>query len=154
MLRRVEQRLQVVTLGVRDLARSRAFYRDGLGWEPLLEVDDEVSFFQVGPGLLLALFGAVDLATDVGVEDPARVSDQTVSRMSLGHNMDSEAAVDSELAKAVAAGGTILKPGQRAAFGGYHGYLADPDGFQWEIGYNAGLVFGADGTIRFTEAES
>ena len=143
----------MVTLGVQDLARSRAFYRDGLGWEPVLEVGDEVSFFRVGHGLLLGLFGAADLANDVGVEDPVAVRAQGVARMSLAHNMDSEAAVDAELASAAAAGGTVLKPGQRAAFGGYHGYVADPDGFLWEIAYNPGLVFGVDGSVRFTAAD-
>lgn len=143
----------MITLGVRDLGVARRFYRDGLGWTPLLEVGDEVSFFQVGFGLLLALFAAADLAIDVGVEEPTAVAAQGVARMSLAHNMDSEAAVDAELVRAAAAGGTIRKAGQRAAFGGYHGYVADPDGFLWEIAYNPGLVFGVDGVVRFTNSD-
>jgi catechol 2,3-dioxygenase-like lactoylglutathione lyase family enzyme len=147
----VDQRLQLVTLGVRDLAASRAFYVDGLGWQPLLALDDVV-FFQVGPGLVLSLFGAEALAADAGAPDPAAVAAQEPGRITLGHNMASEAEVDSEVARAAAAGGTITKPAQRAFWGGYHGYVTDPDGFVWEIAYNPGLVFGDDGVVRVTEA--
>jgi catechol 2,3-dioxygenase-like lactoylglutathione lyase family enzyme len=144
----MQQRLQLITLGVRDLPASKKFYKDGLGWKPLLEMDS-VAFFQVGPALVLSLFGADELATDSAMPDAATVARQAPGRMTIGHNMDSEAGVDSEIAKAAAAGGTVLKPAQRAFWGGYHGFVADPDGFVWEIAYNPGLKFHDDGTVTF-----
>jgi catechol 2,3-dioxygenase-like lactoylglutathione lyase family enzyme len=148
----MEQRVQLVTLGAKDMAASRRFYIDGLGWEPLLELDD-VLFFQVGHGLVLSLFDNDHLAADTGFADPERAAAQEPTRLTLGYNPASEVEVDEALRRAEAAGGTILKPAQRAFWGGYHGFVADPDGFAWEIAYNPGLVFAADGTVAFTEPE-
>jgi catechol 2,3-dioxygenase-like lactoylglutathione lyase family enzyme len=144
----MEQSVQLITLGVRDIEASKHFYLDGLGWEPLLAMDD-VAFFRVGHGLVLSLFDADHLAADSGLADPHAAATAVPGRMTLGHNMASEAEVDSEIAKAAAAGGTVLKPAQKAFWGGYHGFVADPDGFVWEIAYNPGLVFAADGSVRF-----
>ncbi len=149
----MDQRLQLITLGVRDVAASKRFYVDGLGWSPLLELDD-VLFFQVGPALVLSLFGADSLATDAGLPDPAASAAALPGRITLGRNFPTEDEVDAAIAKAGAAGGTILKAPVKAFWGGYHGFVADPDGFAWEIAYNPGLVFAADGTVRFTEAEA
>jgi len=146
----VKQRVQLLTLGARDIAASRRFYVDGLGWEPLMAMDD-VLFFQVGPGLVLSLFDNDHLAADSGFADPAAAAAQQPTRITLGYNPPSEAEVDEALARAEAAGGTIMKPAQRAFWGGYHGFVADPDGFTWEIAYNPGLVFGDDGVVRFTD---
>ena len=121
-----------------------------MGWTPLFATDD-VLFFQVGHGLLLSMFDAQKLADDSGFADPAHAFAQEPGRMTLGHNMASEAEVDSEIAKAEAAGGTVLKPPQHAFWGGYYGFVADPDGFVWEIAHNPGLVFGADGVVSFTD---
>jgi catechol 2,3-dioxygenase-like lactoylglutathione lyase family enzyme len=143
MMPTVDQKLTVLTLGVRDLARSRAFYTDSLGWTPTLDIEDEVVFYQVGHGLLLALFGLDDLGNDAG--HPATPG----TPFSLGHNVDSEDAVDAATERARAAGATILKEPQRASFGGYHAYVADPDGHRWEIVYAPGIAIGDDGTVRF-----
>ena len=144
----MQQSVQMLTLGVRDLDASRRFYKDGLGWQPLLEMDS-VLFFQVGPALVLSLFGADELATDAHVPDASAAATANPGRITLGHNMATDAEVDQEIARAQAAGATVLKPGQRAFWGGYHGFFADPDGFVWEIAHNPGLVFHDNGTVTF-----
>lgn len=138
--------LNVITLGVADLQRSRRFYRDGLGWTPLLEVDGEVVFFQVNHGLLLALFGLDDLGRDAG---HAAIPGSPIS---LGQNLESPAAVDEAVARAVDAGATLLMPGKRAEWGGYNAYIADPDGHRWELVHNPGLRVADDGTVVFGDA--
>jgi uncharacterized protein len=142
----VEQRLTLVTLGVRDLAASRRFYVEGLGWEPTLDVDDVV-FLQVAPGVLLALWPSTELRADIDAERPP-FGPADAAPFALAHNVASGAEVDTAIEKAVAAGGTVLKPAQPAPlFGGRQGYVADPDGFRWEIAYNPGLTVAPDGRV-------
>ncbi len=143
------QHLTLATIGVADLGRSRAFYVDGLGWEVAFE-NDEVVFVRIGHGLLLGLFGAADLAADAGVD---RLSPGSGS-MSLAKNVGTEDEVDAFVEEAVAAGGTEVKRPQRAAFGGYHAYVADPDGVLWEVAHNPGLTFDADGRVTIGEVPS
>jgi catechol 2,3-dioxygenase-like lactoylglutathione lyase family enzyme len=140
----MEQRLNLVTLGVHDLDRMRTFYVDGLGWPLALDVPGEVCFIQLGHGLLLGLFGAAALDSDIG-----RPSTPTGAPMplSLARVVDTEDQVRDMLRTAAAAGGTVLKDPQLAEFGGFHGYFADPDGFVWEIATNPGLSVSADGTV-------
>jgi catechol 2,3-dioxygenase-like lactoylglutathione lyase family enzyme len=145
----VDPHLTLVTLGVRDVAASRRFYVEGLGWRPTLDLP-EVVFVQVGHGLLLALFAADALEADVG--SGAAPGDAATAPVTLAHNVGSEQEVDTAMARAAAAGARVLKPARRAEWGGYHGYVADPDGFRWEIAHNPGLVVDADGAVRFTEA--
>jgi catechol 2,3-dioxygenase-like lactoylglutathione lyase family enzyme len=136
--------VHLITLGVTDLEDSRRFYVDGLGWEPVFEVPGEVMFIQVGYGLLLGLFGAEALDADVG---------QPVDRVaqpppfSLAQILDTEDQVTATLDAAESAGATILKAGQRADFGGFHGYFADPSGFRWEIATNPGWSVGPGGKV-------
>jgi catechol 2,3-dioxygenase-like lactoylglutathione lyase family enzyme len=144
----MEQRLSLITIGVPDLDAARRFYLDGLGWTPVLDVAGAVTFVQVAPGVLLSLYDAAELAADIG---DGREAAPTVGNVTLAHNVGSEAEVDAVLAQAVAAGATILKPAQRAAWGGYHGYFADPAGTPWEVAFNPGLVFGEDGQVRVAE---
>jgi uncharacterized protein len=145
----VQQRLSVLTLGVRDLAASRRFYVDGLGWEPTLDLD-EVVFLQVAPGVLLALWPATELHADVDPERPA-FAPAGDAPFALAHNVGSEAEVDDAVARVVAAGGTVVKaPRPAPMFDGYQGYVADPDGYRWEITYNPGLTFRPDGRVEFT----
>lgn len=139
----MEQRLTLVTLGVTDLDASRRFYLDGLGWQPLLDVD-EVVFVQVGPGVVLSLYGRADLAREAGTaagpgEPPP---------FSLAHNVADEQAVHRVVAEMRAAGGTVVAEPVRASWGGVTAYVADPDGFRWEIAFNPGLVVAPDGTVR------
>lgn len=142
----MEQRVDLVTLGVHDLAAVRRFYLDGLGWTPALDLPGEILFLQVNHGLLLALMSDVELEHDVlGLEpSPAR----GFGNLTFAHNVPSEADVDAVVARAERAGGLLLKPPQLAAFGGYHAYVADPAGLRWEIACNPGWSVGADGVVR------
>lgn len=126
----MKPRISMITLGVRDLAASLRFYRDGLG---LAQMDSppEVAFFALD-GSWLALFGRESLAADAGV--PA--AGQGFAGFTLAHNVASEAAVDALIAEATAAGARLVKPAQKTAWGGYAGYFADPDGHLWEIAHN------------------
>lgn len=143
----MKPQLNFVTLGVADLAASTTFYSTGLGWTPLLEVPGEVVFYQVGPGLTLGLFPLSHLGADIGF--PAMPG----TPFSLSQNLGSPAEVDAAMEEARAAGATVLKEPQRAEFGGYHGYFADPDGHRWEICHNPGWSVGADGTVRIGPVE-
>jgi uncharacterized protein len=146
----MDQQVSFITLGVRDLAAARRFYVDGLGWTPTLDVTDEVCFLQVALGVLVALWPAADLHADIGSGDaPGPASAAPVA---FAHNVTSEAAVDAAIARVVAAGGTVRKPAQIAFFGGYHGYVADPDGFTWEIAYNPSWRVEDDGTVRLGDS--
>ncbi len=140
----MDQQLHFITLGVRDLPRTRRFYVDGLGWTPTLDLA-EVCFLQVAPGVLLALWGAEDLASDVGAD----VGDGThgTGRIAFAHNVSSEAEVDAAVARVEAVGGTVLKEPQTTFFG-YHAYVADPDGFRWEIAHNPSWSIDPDGTVH------
>jgi uncharacterized protein len=145
----MEQRLTFVTLGVTDLDVARRFYLDGLGWRPLLDAG-EVVFLQVGPGLILSLWGRIDLAREAGtaagpVEPPP---------FSLAHNVDSPEAVARVVEDLRAAGGTVVAEPARASWGGVTAYVADPDGFRWEIAWNPGLVVEADGSVRMSGNET
>lgn len=126
----MRQTISFVTLGVRDLARSRTFYR-ALGWQESASSKEAVAFFQVG-NIAFALFGRNDLAADAGVA----AAGQGFAGFTLAHNVASEADVDATLHEAVAAGGALVAAGNRAPWGGFRGYFADPDGFLWEVCYN------------------
>ncbi|TQS39998.1 VOC family protein [Cryptosporangium phraense] len=141
----MEQKLNVISLGVRDLDATRRFYVDGLGWKPHLDVPGEVIFLQVGHGLLLSLWDREAMAAEAG--EVHRGSD--AAPITLGHNVGSEDEVAAVLERATAAGGSILVPAERRAWGGVSGYFTDPDGFRWEVVHNPGIVFGDDGTITF-----
>jgi uncharacterized protein len=135
-------RLSFITLGTADLAAARRFYVEGLGWQPTLDLEGEVCFIQVAHGVLLALWPAEELGKDSA--KPVTAGDN----VSLARNVDSPEEVDALIAQARAAGATVLKPGQEAFFGGYHGYFADPvDGVRWEIAHNPSLTVAPDGTV-------
>jgi uncharacterized protein len=138
----MRQTISFVTLGVRDLARSRAFYR-ALGWQESAGSKEAVAFFQVG-NIAFALFGRDDLAADAGV--PA--AGQGFAAFTLAHNVPSEADVDATLQEAVAAGGTLVAAGNRAPWGGFRGYFADPDGFLWEVCHNPFFPLDEHGFVR------
>jgi len=141
----MEPRVSIITLGVPDVAAARRFYVDGLGWTPTFEVPGDVVFLQVGPGVLLSLFGAADLAEDVDPDGTGPAP--TPAGFTLAHNVDSAEQVDAVIADALAAGARLVKPARRAAWGGYHGYVADPAGVLWEIAFNPSWSVAADGTV-------
>ena len=144
----MEPRVSLVTLGVSDLERSVAFYRDGLGWPKSGMGGDEVAFFKTG-GVVIALFPRASFAVDAGV-DIDDVESGGFSRFALAHNVAEEEGVDSVLAEAVEAGATILKEAQEIFFG-RHGFFADPDGFVWEVAWNPSFPMTADGSIELPE---
>jgi catechol 2,3-dioxygenase-like lactoylglutathione lyase family enzyme len=137
-------RIDFITLATADLDAARAFYRDGLGWQPLLDVPGEIVFFQTGPGLVLGLFDSAQFRDDVA----GAVSDTRLTGLTLAHNVGSPEEVESLVSAAVGAGARLVKPPQRAAFGGYHGHVADPNGVLWEICHNPGWSVDDDGTVR------
>ncbi|WP_336705897.1 VOC family protein [Oerskovia sp. USHLN155] len=154
----MEPRVSLITLGVRDVARARAFYVDGLGWEPVTEVPGEVVFLQVGHGLLLSLWRRADLLEEAGpgVHEAHHSSEHSpghVLPVALAHNVGSPAEVDDVLASALAAGGSVVVHAQVRVWGGYSGYFADPDGFRWEVAHNPGLVVSDDGRVTFVAPE-
>ena len=126
----MKPRISMITLGVRNLAVAVRFYEHGLGL-PRRDAPPEVAFFTLN-GSWLALFGREALAADAGV--PATGSGFT--GFSLAHNVASEAEVETVLQQAVAAGASLVKPGQPTSWGGYAGYFQDPDGYLWEVAHN------------------
>jgi uncharacterized protein len=137
----MEQRLSVITLGVRDLAKSRAFY-EALGWKTGAGPDDDVVFFQAGC-LIIGLWSGESLADDSAVEDAGGWGGIT-----LAHNVGSPAEVDAVIAEAEAAGATIGRPGANTFWGGYSGIFIDPDGHPWEIAHNPHWTLLDDGSVR------
>jgi catechol 2,3-dioxygenase-like lactoylglutathione lyase family enzyme len=136
----MENRVSLVTLGVADVARARAFY-EALGWSGE-SPDGEVVFFQAG-GMILALWGRDKLAEDSVVADSGGWGGVT-----LAYNVGSPAEVDTVLAEAGAAGATIGRPGAATFWGGYSGIFVDPDGHPWEVAHNPGWVLAADGSVH------
>ena len=128
--------MSFVTLAVGDVERSRAFYVEGLGWTPELYVPGEVLMFAVGERLVLSLWDRRAFEAEVGA--PA-MSGVGVVPMTLAHNVATPAQVDEVLEVARGAGAEIRGPLTRE-WGGYSGYLTDPDGFRWEVAWNPGPV--------------
>jgi catechol 2,3-dioxygenase-like lactoylglutathione lyase family enzyme len=137
----MEPRVSLLTLGVSDLTRAVAFYRDWLGWPKSDVGGDEVAFFKTG-GVVMALFPRASFAADAGV-DVEDVEHGGFPRFSLAHTVAEEGQVDSVLAEAAAAGATIVKEAQEIFFG-RHGFFADPDGFLWEVAWNPSFPMAAD----------
>ncbi len=142
----MDPRISVVTLGVRDLPRAVRFYRDGLGWPTSSVGGDDVAFFQMG-GSVLSLYPRHLLTEDAHLPDEGT----GFGGITLAHNVGSRELVDTVLAEAVAAGGTIIKPAEDASWGGYSGYFADPDGYPWEVAWNPGFPLAADGSVQVPE---
>jgi uncharacterized protein len=139
----VEQRLSLVTLGVNDLSRARAFY-EALGWMTGAAPNDDVVFFQSG-GMVLALWGRAQLSQDTAVVDSGGWGGVT-----LAHNVRSPEEADSVLAEAETAGATIARPGAETFWGGYSGVFVDLDGHPWEVAHNPHWTLGADGAVSLS----
>ena len=137
----MDQRISIVTLGVLDLDRAIAFYR-AMGLTPGMVVPGDVAFFQMG-GILLALWPREKLAADAGIED----SKPGFSGMALAYNTRSDAEVGEMLALAEEAGGRVVKPAQKAFWGGWYGYFEDTEGNLWEVAHNPAFPIDADGRI-------
>jgi predicted CoA-binding protein/catechol 2,3-dioxygenase-like lactoylglutathione lyase family enzyme len=137
----VEPRLSFVTLGVASVARARAFY-EKLGFKASSASTDDVTFLDAG-GVVLALWGRAALAGDAGIADDGT----GFSRVAVAHNVRAETDVAKVLAEAEAAGAAILKPAQKAFWGGTYGYFTDPDGHVWEVAHNPFFPLDAAGRV-------
>ncbi|MFI6825201.1 VOC family protein [Micromonospora sp. NPDC050187] len=140
----MEQRISLITLGVADLARARAFY-ERLGWHGQ-EVEETV-FLQAG-GLAVVLWSRGKLVEDAGVTDRG---DGGFGGITLAHNVRTRDEVDEVLAEAADAGATITQPARKTFYGGYAGCFADPDGHVWEIAYNSGFTLAPDGSLTLPD---
>lgn len=139
----MEPRLSLVTLGVADLPRARAFY-EALGWRGQ-EVEQTV-FFQAG-GLALVLWGRRELAADCGLVDDDGPGAGGFGGIALAHNVRSDAEVDALLATAEGAGGTVTRPAATSPIGFYSGVFTDPDGHPWEVAHHPGFTLADDGSL-------
>ena len=127
----MEPRLNIVTLGVKNLERAIRFYKDGLGWPMSCISGGDFAIFKISTGTALALYPRHLLAKDACVEDFGGFGGIT-----LAQNVSSKEEVDRALLQALKAGGTLLKAASDAEWGGYSGYFADPDGHPWEVAWN------------------
>lgn len=133
----MKPRITLLTLGVDDLDKSVAFYRDGLGFNTQGIVGKEfehgaVAFFELESGLRLALWPRKSLAHDTRLQ----VGPRSATEFSIAHNVNSKPEVDAALEQARKAGATIVKPAHDTVWGGYSGYFQDPDGHLWEVAWN------------------
>ena len=136
----MEQRLSLMTLGVADPSRARAFY-EGLGWRSDSDPAQDVVFFQVGP-MVVALWDRAKLAEDSGVEDTGGWGGVT-----LAYNVRSPEEVDAVMEEARAAGASIPREAGETFWGGYSGIFVDPDGHPWEVAHNPRWTVAEDGAV-------
>jgi len=139
----VKQRVSLITLGVTDLGRSRAFY-EALGWETGASPGDDVVFFQAGE-MIVALWDRARLAEDSAVADGGGWGGTT-----LALNFGSQAEVDEAIEEARAAGARIGREPAETFWGGYSGVFVDPDGHPWEIAHNPNWTVTEDGGVRLS----
>ena len=132
----MDQRISFVTLAVRDLDASRAFYLDGLGWEAALDVPGDVLMIQAGEHLVLSLWVEEHFEAEVG----AVRRGPGVAPITLSHNVTTPEEVDAVLATARAAGADPVLAAEEREWGGYTGYFGDPDGYRWEVATNPGPI--------------
>jgi uncharacterized protein len=133
----MKPRISLITLGVDDLEAAVRFYRDGLGLatEGIIGKEFEhgaVCFFELRGGLRLGLWPRASIAFDSGLPQQPR----SATEFTIAHNVNSAQEVDGVLAQVKAAGGQIVKPGHKTAWGGYSSYFKDPDGHLWEVAWN------------------
>ena len=143
----MEQRVSLITLGVADVQRARAFY-EGLGWRAADSAADDVVFFQAG-AMVVALWARAALAADSGVADHGPGG---FGGVALAHNVASPADVDRILEEARTVGATVTRRGGATVWGGYSGAFTDPDGHPWEVAHNPFWTLEEDGSVRIPPA--
>ena len=141
----MEQRISLITLGVTDLAQSRHFYEHDLGWHPSSASNAQVTFFQTG-GMILALYGKAALAQDAHLAPEG----SGFGGIALAYNVRQREEVEAVLAEAQAAGAILLKPAEETDWGGYAGYVADLDGYPWEVAWNPHFPLLDDGSVQLS----
>ena len=137
----MKPRITLLTLGVDDLERAVRFYRDGLGLKTRGIVGTEfehgaVAFFELQPGLQLALWPRASIAHDTGL----RRTPPSATDLTIGHNVLSAEEVDVVMAQAERAGAVVVKPAAKTFWGGYAGYFQDPEGHLWEVAWNSTML--------------
>ena len=140
----MEQRLSMITLGVSDLQRSKAFYEQVVGWKSA-PGPEGIVFFDLG-GLVFSLYPLVDLVKDMNAGEVSS-PDPAYHGFALAHNCRTKEEVDSIFSRLKANGATIVKDPEEVFWGGYSGYFADPDGHSWEVAYNPYWSIREDGSI-------
>lgn len=143
----MDQQLNLVSLGVRDVLRSRDFYLTGLGWKAQHEVPGEVIFIQVNHGLILSLWNRDAMARELGMAPESLETAGGVPPVTLSHNVGSAREVDAVVAAAREAGAVVVRSPRTQSWGGYSGYFADPDGFHWEVACNPGWAVDDGGNV-------
>ena len=139
----MNQRLHLVTLGVRDFEKSKKFYEETLGWKPAIASSDDVAFFQAG-GVVFAIYPREKLAEDALTS----AMGSGFAGFTLAHNAKSESEVDEIIADLKSKGVKIVKEPQKVFWGGYSSYFADPDGYLWEVAYNPFFPFDENGNLK------
>ena len=140
----MEQRISLITLGVGDLERSKAFYEQ-LGWRG--QQAEETVFYQAG-GQAVVLWDRAKLAADGGLTDEGSC---TFGGIALAHNVGSRDEVDRIVGAAASAGAEVTKDPTETFYGGYAGWFRDPDGHVWEVAHNPGFTLGADGALTLPD---
>lgn len=138
----MQQQISVITLGVRELARSRKFYTEGFGWTPVFE-NEEIIFYQMN-GFVLGTW-----LTSALEEDMQRDGLVRPGAFALAHNVVAKEQVQPLLDQLVSAGGQLLRAGDAPVHGGFRGYVADPDDHGWEIAWNPAWAIDEDGHVTF-----
>ena len=139
----MNQRLHLVTLGVRDFEKSKKFYEETLGWKPASASNDDVAFFQAG-GVVFAIYPREKLAEDALTS----AMGSGFAGFTLAHNAKSESEVDEIIADLNSKGVKVVKEPQKVFWGGYSSYFADPDGYLWEVAYNPFFPFDENGNLK------
>jgi catechol 2,3-dioxygenase-like lactoylglutathione lyase family enzyme len=142
----MEQRLSLITLGVADLKRAKAFYEDVVGWKAA-PGPPEIAFFDLG-GLVFALYPLAELAKDRN--ETLDESGGAYQGFALAHNARSKEEVDAIFSRLKDRGAKIVKEPEQVFWGGYSGYFSDPDGHAWEVAYNPYWTIGEDGRVSMT----
>lgn len=138
----MQHQVSVITLGVRDLARSRRFYVEGFGWKPVFE-NEEIVFYQMN-GFMLGTWLRQELSKDMQRDDLV-----TPGAFSLAHNVASRDDVQPIIEHLARVGGRILRPADAPIHGGFRGYVADPDDHAWEIAWNPAWHIDEQGHVTF-----
>jgi uncharacterized protein len=141
----MEQRLSLITLGVSDLERAKAFY-EGMGWHTNTDPSMDVVFFQAG-GMVVALWGRDQLAEDSAISEDRG----GWGGMTLAYNTRTPEEVDSVIEEARAAGATIGREPAETFWGGYSAVFIDPDGHPWEVAHNPRWTIEENGSVRLPE---
>lgn len=138
----MQQQISIITLGTADLVRSRRFYVEGFGWEPVFE-NEEIAFYQMN-GFVLGLFLKTSLDADMN-----RSNDLSNAAFALAHNVLNQEDVVVVMDQLVSAGGKIIREADAPPHGGFRGYVADPDNHAWEIAWNPAWKIDERGLVTF-----